>query len=133
MDQDLNQIKVEKDLGVKIDQDLNFIEHFEEKINKANMMVGVIRTFVTMGEEMFRSLYVAHLEYANQVWCPYKTKDVEAVERVQRRATKLVPDLKDLPYEETLKKLQAYRRSRGDMVETFKIVNGVYGRDACEA
>ena len=41
------QIKVEKDLGEKIDQDLNFNEHFAEKINKATMIVGLIRrTFI---------------------------------------------------------------------------------------
>ncbi len=61
---------------------------------------------------------------------------MEAVERVQRRATKLVLSLKDLAYEERLKKLDlptlTYRRSRGDMVETFKIVSGVYDRDVCE-
>ena len=61
---------------------------------------------------------------------------MEAFERVQRRATKLVPSLKDLSYEERLKKLNlptlAYRRSRGDMVETFKIINGLYDRDICE-
>ena len=141
MDKDLNQIKVEKDLGVMIDQDLNFNEHFAEKINKANMMTGLIRrTFVALDEEIFKSLYVAlirpYLEYANQVWCSYKKKDAEAVERVQRRTTKLIPSLKDLSYEERLKKLDlpilAYRRSRGNMVETFKIVNGVYDRDVCE-
>ena len=69
------------------------------------------------------------------MWCPYK-KNVEAVERVQRRATKLIPSLKDLFYEERLKKLDvptlAYRRSRRDMVKNFKIVNGVYDRDVCE-
>ena len=69
------------------------------------------------------------------MWCPYRKKVVEAIERVQRRATKLVPGLKDLSYEERLKKLDiptlAYRRSRGDMVETFKIVNGVYDGDVC--
>ncbi len=47
-----------------------------------------------MDEEIFKSLYVAlirpHFEYANQMWCPYKKKDVEAIERVQRRATKMV-------------------------------------------
>ena len=84
-------------------------------------MVGLIRRcFLTLDEVMFRALFVAlvrpHLEYGNQVWCPYKKKDVKIIETVQRRATKLVPTLKNLSYEERLRKLDlptlAYRRSR---------------------
>ena len=54
---------------------------------------------------------------------------------VQRRATKMVPSLKNVPYEERLRQLDlptlTYRRSRGDMVEAFKIINGVYNDDVC--
>ncbi len=75
-------------------------------------------------------------EYANQVWCPYLKKDVDAIENVQRRATKLVPELKNHPYEERLRRLKlptlAYRRSRGDMIETFKIINNIYNQDCTE-
>ncbi len=93
-----------------------------------------------MGETIFRALFVTlvrpHLEYANQVWCTYKKKDVEAIEAVQRRATKLVPTLKNLAYPERLRKLElptlAYRRARGDMVETFKVMNCVYDRSVSE-
>ena len=84
---------------------------------------------------LYTALVRPHLEYANQVWCPYKKKDLEAIENVQRRATKLLPTLKDLPYEERLKKLKlptlAYRRVRGDMIETFKILGGVYDASVC--
>ena len=92
-----------------------------------------------MDEEIFKCLWVAlvrpHLEYANQVWAPYLVKDVEAIENVQRRASKLVPAIKNLSYEERLKKLGlptlAYRRARGDMIETYKILSGIYDEDVC--
>ena len=71
MDEDLKSIKEEKDLGVIIDNELKFTAHLAEKINKANKMVGLIRSFLTLDEVMFRALFVAlvrpQLEYGNQV------------------------------------------------------------------
>ena len=56
-------------------------------------------------------------------------KHIEAVERVQRRATKQLPGMKDLPYPERLKILKlptlVYRRARGDMIETGWTDTGV--------
>jgi ribonuclease P/MRP protein subunit RPP40 len=89
------------------------------------------RTFNYLDEENFVLLYKAfvrpHLEYGNVVWSPHKVEQITALENVQRRATKLVPTIKDLPYEERLRHLKlrtlAYRRLRGDMIETYKMFN----------
>lgn len=43
------------------------------------------------------------MESANQVWCPHLLKDIEVVKNVQHRATKLVPCLKNMSYEDRLK------------------------------
>ena len=52
------------------------------------------------------------------------------IENVQRRSTKLIPGFKTLSYEERLQKLKLptlkYRRLRGDMIEVYKILHGVY-------
>jgi len=123
----------EKDLGVVFSTDLKFSTHVATAANKANRVVGAIRrSFRYMDKAMFVLLYKAlvrgHLEYANTVWNPIKISDLEHLEKVQRRATKMVPELKDLPYPERLKRLKlpslVYRRDRGDMIETFKILNG---------
>ena len=57
-------------------------------------------------------------------------KYIKAIESVQRRATKMIPTIKDLSYSERLKKLKlptlAYRRARGDMIEVYKIVTDIY-------
>ena len=59
---------------------------------------------------------------------PYRKKDLDKLERIQRRATKIIPELRDLSYESRL--LQCglttieTRRLRGDQIEVFKIVNG---------
>ena len=71
-----------------------------------------------------------------QAWCPYLQKDIKSLEKVQRRATKSVPSLRERSYEERLKELNLYplevRRARGDVIETFKILNGFEDMDASE-
>ena len=97
-------------------------------------MMGVIRkTFEYLGKEtfplLFHSLVRSHLEYANQVWAPH----LEAIENMQRRATKQVPGLKELSYPERLKILDmltlAYRRIWGDVTEAFRILRQDCGYD----
>ena len=81
------------------------------------------------GEEAIYSIVRPHLEYANVVWHPRFKKEIVQIERVQRRATKLVPGLRDTPYEDRLQQLDlpslVYRRYRGDMIEVYKYVNGL--------
>lgn len=127
-----------KDLGVLFDSKLNFGLHIMDKVKKANSMLGIIkRNFSNMSYHSFLCLYKAmvrsHLEYAVPVWCPYKKEYIELVERVQMRATKILPNLKSLPYKDRLKYLNLptlkYRRMRGDVIEMFKMVRGIYDRD----
>ena len=137
----LEEIKNEKDIGVTMDTKLQFEEHIHIQIKKANMMMGIIRrSFAHLDMETFCLLYKAlvrpHLEYASSVWNPYKKKLIEEIENVQRRATKLVPGLSNLPYEERLRKLDLptlkFRRMRGDMIEVFKITSGKYDSSVCK-
>ena len=132
---DLEVVPHEKDIGVTIDSKLNFEKHIQTQINKANMMVGIIRrSFKFMDMEtfclLFKALVRPHLEYASSVWSPYKKKHIESIENVQRRATKMLPGLSNMSYEERLRKLKLpslrYRRMRGDMIEVFKIISGIY-------
>ena len=63
---------------------------------------------------------------------PLQKGDIEAIEKVQKRATKLVISLKKLPYKERLLQLNLhtlkYRRLRGDMIEVYKIIHDMYDR-----
>ena len=134
----LEKVEEIKDLGVVFDSKLKFNIHINDKINKAFSVLGVIkRNFKYMDSNTFIMLYKSmvrpHLEYANLVWYPYKKEDIKNIERVQRRATKLIVSLKNLTYQERLKKLKLptlkYRRLRGDMIEVYKIVSGKFGDD----
>src|SRR5208282_6914428 len=68
--------------------------------------------------------------YANVVWHPYLKKDIEMLEGVQHRATKMVPGLAKFSYEEILRRMDlptlVYRRARGDVIEVFKYMNKIY-------
>ena len=77
---------------------------------------------------LYKALFRSHLDYAISTWSPYKQKYKDAIENVQRRATKQLLDMKNIPYEERLPTI-AYRRSRGDMIEVYKLFHGKYDSD----
>jgi hypothetical protein len=131
----LQESSVEKDLGVFVDNGLSFKEHVAKSTAKANQVVGVIRrSFDYLTEDLFVQLYKSlvrpTLEYGHSAWQPCHKTLCADVEDVQRRATKLLSSIKDLPYQERLKTLRLpcleHRRLRGDMINTYKYVHGLY-------
>ena len=123
----------EKDLGVTISADMKVSEQCGIAASKGNQILGLIRRNITYkGKKLIIPLYKAivrpHLEYCIQAWSPYRKKDIDTLERIQRRATKMIPELRDLSYEERLKECGLTtletRRLRGDQIEVFKILNG---------
>lgn len=138
--EELENLDSIKDLGVTFDSRLRFDLHVTEKINKANSILGIIkRNFCNLSYEaflcMYKSLVRSHLEYAETVWNPYRKELIEKIERVQMRATKLLPGLENLPYVERLKKLKLptlkFRRIRGDIIELYKMINNKYDPRVC--
>ena len=103
----LEEVEVEKDLGVIVDKDLKFHRHASFAITKANTILGLIkRSFAIFDHKMlpklFKVMVQPHLEYGNVVWGPHFKLDQQAIERVQKRATKLIHNIKDLSYSERL-------------------------------
>ena len=134
----LEQTEVEKDIGVYVDQKLSFQEQITNKTNKANSTMGIIRrTFDHLDRKTFTQLYKnlvrPHLEVSNSAWVPYKKQDIELIEAVQRRATRQIHGYSQMQYEERLRLLGlptlTFRRLRGDMIETYKILPGVYDKE----
>jgi len=126
----LDKSKIERDLGIMVDDGLTFSEHIHRTANKANRIMAVIRrTFTQLDCKCynlsFKTLVRPHLEYGVPVWFPYKVKEVYKVENVQKRATKQVRSLRHLNYMHRLIKLNIptlkYRRHRGDMIEFRRV------------
>ena len=139
--QELEATTAEKDLGVMVDDKLKLHVHAASATKKANQMLKVIKkTYVTRDANTITTLYKSmvrhHLEYGNAIWGPCYMGDLKVVEGVQRRATKLIPHLHDKPYEDRLRELKLpsmeYRRKRGEMIQCFKIMNGLVRLDASE-
>ena len=127
----LEKVQTEKDLGIHLDERLKFSEHINTKINKANQILGCLRhTFKHMTKDVFNLLYKSmvrpHLEYGSCIWSPHLKKDIDAIERVQRRATRLVPEIRNLSYNDRLRALKLptlkFRRERADIIETYNIL-----------
>jgi ribonucleases P/MRP protein subunit RPP40 len=135
----LEKTELERDLGILLSKNLKFSEQANKAAANANLKLGLLRnTFRFRGAEMWKSLYVSyvrpHLEYAMPVWNPYinikrtsTQTDINIIERIQRRATKIAHSLKGTSYVERcrilgLTDLQT-KRKRGDLIQKYKIEN----------
>lgn len=123
---------VEKDLGVFVDEELKFRQHAASAASKANQNLAVIRrSFKKIDREtlplLYKTLVRPHLEYGNLTWGPFNRADQQLVERVQRRATRMVMDIREKPYCQRLQDLDLpslyYRRKRGDMIRVYQVLH----------
>ena len=129
----------EKDLGVTISADWKVSEQCGIAARKGNQLLGMIKRNITYREKnliipLYKSIVRPHLEYCIQAWRPHLKKDIDKLERVQRRATKLIPELRILSYEDRVQQCKfttlETRRVRGDQIEVFKITHGIEGLDS---
>ena len=134
----------EVDLGVSFNNKWNFDDQINKSIKKANSCIGwVSRSVICRSHEVmcniYKSLIRPHLEYCVQLWAPAphhgNWSQIMIIESVQRRFTRIIDGVGLLTYKDRLDKLGLTtlleRRARGDMIETFKIINGFvkYGKD----
>ena len=127
---ELQSSEGERDLGVKVDNELTFSEHIRAATAKANSVIGMLKNaFVCRDVDIWKNMYVSlvrpHLEYAVSVWKPRLRRDIDALERVQKRALRIPYELQRLDgYNERLSAVGLttleVRRDRVDLIQANK-------------
>ena len=124
----------EIDLGVSLDDSLKVSNQCFKAAMAAQKLLNLVRlTFRYLDVESLSVIYKAmirpRLEYCIPVWTPYYQKDINLLEKIQRRVTRMIPHLKVLPYRDRLRHFKltslATRRLRFDLMTVFKMVHGL--------
>ena len=116
-----------------VSSDLKWVTQVKKATKVVKAIIAQINNSLSYFDaELVRLLYVSlvrpHLKFVVPVWNPKLKKDVEKLEGVQHKATRLVPNLRKISYEDRLRELKLTtletRRKRGDLIQYFKFLTG---------
>ena len=127
-----------RDLGIQIDSKLKFHIHTDTVVKKAYRVLGLIRKSFECKDydvmvKLYKSLVRPIIEYNNVLWGPFYVSDNRKIERIQRKATRIIPSISHLSYHDRLRHLNLpslqHRRRRGDLICLYQILKGAYDID----
>ena len=134
----LDTVSQFKDLGVTLSSPFSFKHHVASIVAKGNRLLGmVIKSFVTRDVSVVLPIYLCHvrplLEFSSILWCPYQKTYIHQIEPVQKRFTRIFPQLRYLDYRVRLKHLGLLsleaRRLRYQLIFMYKLNNGMISID----
>ena len=134
----VKSVDVQNDLGVLITSNLSWSEHILHVTKRANKLMYLIRkAFQGCSLQVYSGLFTVYvrplLEFAGPVWCPILVRDMQLLESVQRRATRMPFGPVRPAYEERLRifHLTSFqeRRLRGDLIIVYRIIHNLLGVD----
>ena len=124
-----------RDLGVLVDNKLNWSQHISTICKKSKQISGwVLSVFYSREKSimltLFNSLIRSKLEYGCELWSPYLTKDINYIEQIQRSFTFRIENMQELNYWDRLSKLNISslqrRREKIIIIHIWKILNKMY-------
>ena len=133
--QELQVVEEERDIGVIVQRSLKPGKQCERAASMGNTVLNqLVRNFHYRDRKIFKQLYITyvrpHLEFATQAWSPWTTQDCETLEKVQRKAVRMISGLDSTAsYEQKCKEIGldtlASRRRKQDLLQTFRILRGI--------
>ncbi len=106
----LKRVEEMRDVGLLVDKSMKFSRHIAVQARRGHAVITQLTKAIHYRNHTFFQLYktyvLPHLEFCSPAWSPHLQGDVVKLEKVQRRASRLVRGLETLPYEERLKRLR---------------------------
>ncbi|XP_059843914.1 P-selectin glycoprotein ligand 1 isoform X2 [Hypanus sabinus] len=124
----------QRDLGIQIQNSLKVVSQVDRVVKRAFGILAFINQNIEYKNwnvmvRLYKALVRPNLEYCMQFWSPNYWKDINKVERVQRRFTRMLLGLEKMSYRERLNRLGLYslerRRMKGDLIEVYKVMMGI--------
>ena len=135
---ELIRVDSEVDLGITVTSNLSWNRHITKLVTKANSTLGLLRRTCPMltncdaRRTLYLSLVKSQLSYATEIWSPYQSLNKISLEKLQRRATRWILQVKkgDIIYKDRLLALNllplTYDREIKDLTFFFKLLHGYY-------
>ena len=132
----VRRVQSMKDLGVAVTSDLSWNSYINTLVSKCNRMMGMIKRSlgykapINVTSYLYSTLVRSNLEHCSTVWSPFNFNEMQALEFIQRAATRYILQYPDVEYSERCTTLNllplSFRRDCADLIFFFKYSHGLY-------